>query len=219
MINNIRYTIYLFVFIGFSFAHAGSYEEFFAAIRPDNDKAVRALLLRGFDPNTLSPSGEPALILALREPSFKVISALLANPRTQVEFRTVNDESALMLAALRGYLDVCKDLIALNADVNKPGWTPLHYAATGGHGKIVALLLDSHAYIDAPSPNASTPLMLASKYGTIDVVSQLLDAGADPSIKNDLGLTAIDFALQVQRDDIVRAISASVRSKRKQGAW
>ena len=219
MRSYIRYAIYLIVLIGFSFVHAGSSDDFFAAIRPDNDKAVRALLQRGFDPNTLSPNGESALILALREPSFKVISALLENPLTQVELRTVNDESALMLAALRGYLDVCKHLIAHNADVNKTGWTPLHYAATGGHGKIVELLLDHHAYIDAASPNASTPLMLASKYGTIDVVNQLLNAGADPSIKNDLGLTAIDFAMQVQRDDIVRVISASVRSKRKQGAW
>ena len=219
MIKHLKKVLHLIVLIGFSIAHAGSYEDFFAAISPDNDKAVRTLLQRGFDPNTLSPSGEPALILALREPSFKVISALLANPLTEVEFRTVNDESALMLAALRGYIDVCKELIARNADVNKPGWTPLHYAATGGHGKIVELLLDHHAYIDAASPNASTPLMLASKYGTIDVVNQLLNAGADPSIKNDLGLTAIDFAMQVQRDDIVRVISASVRSKRKQGAW
>jgi ankyrin repeat protein len=124
-----------------------------------------------------------------------------------------------MLAALRGYLDVCKALIARDADVNKPGWTPLHYAATGGHGKIVELLLDNHAYIDAASPNGSTPLMLASKYGTMDVVKQLLDAGADPLIKNGLGLTAIDFAMQVQRNDIAQSIASVARSKRKQGAW
>ena len=177
------------------------------------------MLKRGFDPNIPSPNGEPALILALREPALKVVAALLESPLIQVEFRTVNDESPLMLAALRGYAEVCKQLIARNADVNKPGWTPLHYAATSGHGKIVELLLDSHAYIDAASPNGSTPLMLASKYGTFDVVNQLLEAGADPSIKNDLQLTAIDFAMQVQRDDIVRAIATAVRARRKSGVW
>jgi ankyrin repeat protein len=215
----IRYVIYLVVFIGFSFAKAGSYEVFFDAIQPDNANAVRTLLQRGFDPNTLSPNGEPALMLAVREPSFKVISALLSSPLTQVEFRNVNDESPLMLASLRGYIDVCKDLIARNADVNKPGWTPLHYAATGGHSKVVELLLDNHAYIDATSPNASTPLMLAAKYGTIEVVRQLLEAGADPLLKNGLGLTAIDFATQVQRDDIVRIIAAAVRTRNIQGVW
>jgi len=216
---HIRFSFYLFVLIGYSLVRAGTYEDFFHAIRPDNDHVVRALLKRGFDPNTLSPNGEPALILALREPAFKVVNALLESPSTQVEFRTLNDESALMLAALRGYLDVCKVLIAHDADVNKPGWTPLHYAATGGHSKIVELLLENHAYIDATSPNGSTPLMLSAKYGTIDVVKLLLDAGADPNLKNAIGLTAIDFAMQVQRDDIVGIIAAAVRGKRKQGAW
>lgn len=218
MINNIRYVLYLFVFIGCSIVSAGSYDDFFEAVRSDNSNAIRALLKRGFDPNTLSPKGESALILALREPSLKVVSALLESPLTQVELRTANDESALMLAALRGHLDICKELIAHDADVNKTGWTPLHYAATGGHGKIIELLLDNHAYIDAASPNASTPLMLAAKYGTIDVVKQLLDAGADPSLKNVQGLTAIDFAMQVQRDDIVKAIASAVRT-RKKGGW
>lgn len=219
MIVNFRYFLYLFVFIAHSLAIAGSYEEFFGAIRSDSDITIRTLLKRGFDPNTLSPNGEPALILALREPALKVVAALLESQTIQVEFRTVKDESPLMLAALRGYTEVCKQLIAHDADVNKPGWTPLHYAATSGHGKIVELLLDNHAYIDASSPNGSTPLMLASKYGTFDVVKQLLEAGADPSIKNDLQLTAIDFAMQVQRDDIVRLIAAAVRGKKKPGAW
>jgi ankyrin repeat protein len=214
-----RYVFYLYVLIAYSLASAGSYDEFFGAIRSDNDRTVRSLLKRGLDPNILALSGEPALILALREPALKIVAALLESPLTQVEFRTANDESALMLAALRGYTQVCEQLIARNADVNKPGWTPLHYAATGGHVKIVELLLENHAYIDAASPNGSTPLMLASKYGTSDVVIKLLEAGADPLIKNSLQLTALDFAMDVQRDDIVRTIAAAVRAKRKQGAW
>lgn len=216
---NMRYVLYLYVLIAYSLAGAGSYDEFFGAIRSDNDRTVRSLLKRGLDPNILAPGGEPALILALREPALKIVAALLESPLTDVEFRTVNDESALMLAALRGYTQVCEQLIARNADVNKPGWTPLHYAATGGHLKIVELLLENHAYIDAASPNGSTPLMLASKYGTSDVVIKLLEAGADPLIKNNLQLTALDFAMEVQRDDIVHTIAAAVRAKRKQGAW
>lgn len=210
----IRYALYLIVFIGFSVSTAGSYDDFFAAVRQDNDRVVRALLKRGFDPNTLAPNGEPGLILAMRESSLKVVGALLETPLTQVEFRTANDESPLMLAALKGHLAVCKELISHDADVNKPGWTALHYASTGGHTKVVQLLLDSHAYIDAASPNGSTPLMMAAMYGTLDAVQLLLDAGADPLIRNGVGLTASDFARQVQRDDVVAAIGVVVSRKK-----
>lgn len=215
----IRYVLYLIVFIGVSISNAGSFEDFFEAARQDNDRAVRGLLARGFDPNTLSPNGESGLILAVREGSFKTITALLENPLTQVEFRSASDESALMLAALKGYFDVCRDLIGRDADVNKPGWAPLHYAATNGHTKVIQLLLDNHAYIDASSPNGSTPLMMAAMYGTVDAVQLLLDAGADPSIKNGLELTAIDFAMRVQRDDVVGVIAAAIRARRKSGSW
>lgn len=214
----IRYALYLYVLFWFSVATAGSYDDFFAALQRDDGAAVRTLLKRGFDPNTVDPKGNPALIVALREPSLHVAAALLENPLTLVEVRTAQDESALMLAALKGYLEICKLLITRDADVNKPGWAPLHYAATGGHTAVLSLLLDNHAYIDAASPNGSTPLMMAARYGTNEAVKLLIDAGADPTLKNAQGLTAIDFARQVQRDDTVLLIAAGVRGQRK-GAW
>jgi len=219
MRNNIRYFIYLFVLIGFSAANAGSYDDFFEAVQRDNANVVRSLLIRGFDPNTVNPNGDVGLFLALREPSFKVADVLLEHPATKVDVRTARDESPLMLAALKGYIDICRKLIARDADVNKPGWTPLHYAATNGHVDIIRLLLDNHAYIDAESPNGSTPLMMAAMYGTTDAVKELLDTGADPSLKNTIGLSAIDFARQVQRDDAVALIAAAVRRRRPSGAW
>ena len=219
MIIYIRYALYLFVLFGFSLAHSGSYEDFFSALLRDDAGAVQALLKRGFDPNTVNPKGDYPLVIALREPSLKVAAALLASPLTQVEVRTAQDESPLMLAALKGYLEICQQLIARDADVNKPGWAPLHYAATGGHLAVMRLLLDNYAYIDAASPNGSTPLMMAARYGTNDAVKLLLDAGADPALKNGLGLTAIDFARQVQREDTIALIAAGVRKQRPTGTW
>ena len=87
-------------------------------------------------------------------------------------------------------------LISRGADVNKPGWAPLHYAATSGNLDTLRLLLDNYAYIDAESPNQTTPLMMAAKYGNPQAVQLLLEAGADISVKNALGLTAFDFAHQ-----------------------
>lgn len=206
MIKYLRYLTYLFVFIASFSIQAGSYEDFFAAIVRDEAKTIANLLSRGFDPNTVNPMGVPALILAVQEPSPKVLDTLLSDKRTQVEIRNTLDESALMLASLKGNLDLCKALIVRDADVNKPGWTPLHYAATGGHVDVLQLLIDHHAYIDAASPNGSTPLMMAAMYGTDDAVRLLLGAGADSTLKNGLGLTALDFAKRVQRDSAAKLI-------------
>lgn len=199
LFNYMRYISYLIVFIGFSTASAGSYEDFFQAVTRDEDAKVSQLIVRGFDVNTMGPGGLPALLLAIREPSPKVIGVLLKAPGIRAEVRNAKDESALMLAALAGMRDVCARLIALDADVNKTGWTPLHYAATGGHDAVIRLLLEHYAYIDAESPNQTTPLMMAAMYGTPSSVTLLLDAGADASLRNAAGLSALDFARQGKR--------------------
>ena len=215
----IRYVLYLYVFIGYSLCYSGSFDDFFSALRQDDPATIEMLLSRGFDPNTISPAGEHGLIVALREPSLKAVSALLGAPKVNVEVRTPHDESPLMLAALKGLTDLCRQLIVLGADVNKPGWTPLHYAATSGHLATMDLLLDEHAYIDAPSPNGTTPLMMAAHYGTAPAVKLLLDAGADPTLKNEQGLSAIDFAQRVSRTEAVDLISAAIRGRHPKGSW
>lgn len=208
-----KYCLYLLVLLGYSVCSGGSYDDFFDAIQHDKPAVIQGLLRRGFDPNTVSPRGEFGLMLAVRQPSFRAINALLESVATKVEVRNSKDESPLMLAALKGYLDVCQTLVARDADVNKPGWTPLHYAATGGHVAVIHLLLDYHAYVDAASPNATTPLMMAARYGTSEAVKALLDAGADPTLKNALGLTAIDFATQAYRNDAVALLAKAIRGR------
>lgn len=204
-------------------AHAGAYEDFFKAIELDNGAAVADLLRRGFDPNARDPKGQPALIVALRGDSRKAAAALIAAKGLKVEERNAKDESALMLAALRGNLSAARALIRLDADVNKTGWTPLHYAASGttqDAAAMVALLLEESAYIDAASPNGTTPLMMAVRYGTGDVALLLIEEGADPTLKNDLGLTAIDFARQADRTDMVDLVAQAVRRRQpNRGRW
>lgn len=216
---NIKNIFYLAVALTFSMSQAGSYEAFFTAVKRDDAEAVRALLGRGFDPDTLDPKGLSGLYLALREPSPKVAAALIGWPRTNVEIRTREDESPLMMAALKGHLDLTRQLVERGADVNKTGWTPLHYAATGGHVAIIELLLEHHAYIDAESPNGTTPLMMAAQYGSIGAVKLLLDAGADPGLKNKLGLSAIDFAYRVNRTEAAELIASAMRRAQPKGKW
>lgn len=216
---NFKNIIYLIVLYAYSVCSAGSYDDFFTAIKRDDAGAVITLLNRGFDANTLSPIGEHGLLLATREPSLKVVEVLINWPGTKIETRSRQDESPLMLAALKGLTDVCQQLISKGAHVNKPGWTPLHYAATHGHLAVIDLLLENHAYIDAESPNGSTPLMMAASYGTPEAVKLLLASGADPLVKNERGLTAIDFAQRAERRDSAEIIAGFVRSRQPKGKW
>lgn len=218
-INHFKLILYIYVLIGFSLAHSGSFEDFFRAIKQDDAAQVSALLSRGFDPNTSDPSGIPGLLLAMKGSAFKVVKVLLKHPQIKLEVRTVADESPLMLAALKGEFELCQLMIRQGADVNKPGWAPLHYAATNGHLDIMRLLLEENAYIDAASPNNTTPLMMAAHYGTPSAVKLLLEAGADPMLRNDLGLTAIDFAHRGERKESADMITAFIRGRQPKGVW
>jgi hypothetical protein len=216
VINQLKKVIYLYVFAGFFLVSAGSYEDFFEAIKKDDAPTVSALLARGIDPNTLGPEGLTGLFMAARAGHSKVALALLEAPDTDVECRNTADESPLMLAALRGDLPMARALIARDADVNKTGWTPLHYAASRGQIPMIDLLLEHHAYIDAESPNRTTPLMMAAGYGSVQATRILLRAGADATLKNAEGLTALDFALGFGKAESATALRAAAVTAKPQ---
>jgi uncharacterized protein len=184
-------------------ARADDNEEFFIATKIDNDRTVRELLNKGFDPNTPSTKGDVALVLAMKEEAPKVATALLAHPKIQVDAANQAGETALMMAALKGNEEWVRRLIERGAQINRQGWTPLHYAATGAQTKLVVLLLDKGADIEAPSPNGTTPLMMAARYGSQQSASLLLARGAKARVANHAGLNAIEFARGAGRDKLV----------------
>lgn len=214
-----KFLAYLVLALWVSLAHAGSYDDWFIAITRDDPGTLQKLLQRGFDPDTVDPKGTAGLFIAMKEQSYKAAEVLIAWPKTNVEWRNPKDESPLMLAALKGNLDLARKLIARGADVNKTGWAPLHYAATAGNVSMIQLLLDENAYIDAESPNKSTPLMMAAYYGSIASVKALLEAGADPTLRNELGLSAVEFAQRANRPDVAETVAAAIRARAPKGKW
>ncbi len=173
---------------------AAAYDEFFEAIRQDDDRRVGTWLLRGVNPNTPEPTLGPPIVMAARLKAYRAIKALLASPETQVDATDARGETALMLVCAAGDVDAARMLIAKGAQVNRPGWTPLHYAASGGHLDMVKFLVEQHyAYIDAASPNDTTPLMMAARQRFPSIVQYLVGEGADPTVRNEAGLTAVDY--------------------------
>jgi len=174
-------------------ASANPVEELFVAIRKDDRSAAERLLLRGVSANTVHPVHGPAIVYAAQDDSPAVVEALLLSPALDLEARNGVGETALMLASARGNLTLVKLLIARRAQVNQPGWTALHYAAGNGRLQVVEYLLEHSAYIDAASPNGTTPLMLAARQEQATVARFLMEQGADPTLRNQSGLDAADY--------------------------
>lgn len=206
--------VLLSVLPGITFA--GAYDDYFGAVKLDNIKLVRSLLQRGFDPNTVDEErGETGLIIAVREDAGKVFDLLLNTKDINLDARARNGDTALMMAAYKGRYDVAKTLLDKGAEPNQTGWAALHYAAAVGNNQIVQLLLDHSAYIDAESPNQTTPIMMAARGGHILTVKLLLDEGADLTLKNGAGMTALDFARAGGFKDIVEGLTYRLKKAGK----
>lgn len=186
--------------------------ELHVAARNDHAGVVMSLLLAGVDPNVRDAQRNTALHVAVREDSGKAVEALLKSPGVDVNAINQAGETPLMLAAIRGQLDLVKLLVERGALVNDAGWSALHYAAAGPNEHVVRFLLGRGADIDARSPNGTTPLMMAAGYGGLSGADILIEAGADATLRNDHQMTAADFARRAGQDDL--AVRLDKLSKR-----
>ena len=205
--------LYVVALAAFSPVKAGSYEDFFSAIRNDNASTLETLLARGFDPNTRDPKGQLGLTMALQEGSPKAARLLIGRPETDLNALNNAGESPLMMAALKGDLPGAQLLLERGAKVNQPGWSALHYAATGPEPKIVQLLLQRGAEIDTVSPNDTTPLMMAAQYGTEESVRLLLARGASANRANQKNMRAVDFARLSGREPLIKMLERAIQPR------
>jgi ankyrin repeat protein len=111
---------------------------------------------------------------------------------------------SLSKSAINGDLDGVRKYHALGEKVNqvdKWGWTPLMWAAYYNYYDVAKFLLENGANVNArvqksyrSIENDSTALIIASYYGHDGMVRLLLSHGADKSITNARGMTAMDIA-------------------------
>jgi len=189
--------------------------DFFRAAQMDNASAIKKILARGLNPNVREPGGETGLIVAMRYEANRVAALLMDQKGIDLEAKAPNGNTALMMAAFRQNKPMVLDMIRRGAQVNQKGWTALHYAAAAGSTEITAILLEHHAYIDAESPAGMTPLMMAAREGHENVVAQLLQEGADATLKDGgFHLTAAEFATKADKPWIAKTINAYLAAKK-----
>ena len=162
---------------------------------------IDALLKAGADPNFRNPDGETPLMAAARSGKVEAARTLLAAGADINAKETWGGQSAIMWAAAQSQADMVKFLASKDAnlndhgkinqwerkiiqeprpkDMNKGGFTPLHYAAREGCLACVQNLLDAHADPDSEDPDRETPLLLALENMHFDTAAVLVKGGAD----------------------------------------
>lgn len=125
--------------------------------------------------------------------------------------RDENGETALILAALGGYLDVVRVLIDDgNADIharNKRGLRALHAAAYAGKVRVAELLIENSAWVD-DSENFyhATPLILAAEEDQKAAVELLIAHGANVAAEERNGYTSLTQAALRRHWEVARIL-------------
>jgi ankyrin repeat protein len=162
---------------------------------------VEALVKAGADPNFRTPNGETPLMAAARTGKVDAAKALLDAGADINAKENWGGQSALMWASAQSQADMVKFLASNGAnlndhgkvnqwerkiiqeprpkDMNKGGFTPLHYAAREGCAACVQNLLAAGADPDSEDPDRETPLLLALENMHFDTAAVLVKGGAD----------------------------------------
>lgn len=141
---------------------------------------------------------------------FYIQSGVGVNTLTEVEKWNFLHR-ALMPISLTVSSDMVKHLIDCGVNVNAIdyyGNTPLHYAARLGDSKLLKLLLDNGAAVDAENLEGVTPLreLLLKKPVNLEAIDMLLSCGANMNHKAEGGKTVKEYAQIIAHGDNTRIL-------------
>uniref|UniRef100_A0A8C5C669 Ankyrin repeat domain 52a n=1 Tax=Gadus morhua TaxID=8049 RepID=A0A8C5C669_GADMO len=106
--------------------------------------------------------------------------------------------TCLHAAASGGNVECLNLLLSSGTDLNKRdkmGRTPLHYAAANGRYQCTVTLVSAGAEVNEPDQTGCTPLHYsAASQAFCSCLEHLLDNGADPSMVNSKGYSAVHYA-------------------------
>ncbi|MBI3797520.1 MAG: SEL1-like repeat protein [Deltaproteobacteria bacterium] len=181
------------------------------AVWHNKTEVVKMLVEAGADVNAKSRDGESALAIATRQSYADIVDTLLkATKASPVPGRLLsaspsqtspNEElgQALIAAVAAGSSEKVKALLAAGADVNtrgsdgesvliqalrNPGHGLPPWSSTSANLEVEKVLLEAGADVNAKSKNGESALTIATKYGSAEMVSLLLQAqGSSPEKK------------------------------------
>ncbi len=164
--------------------------------------------------NTEIPTGDTSLHIAARAGQLEEIERRLA-AGDEIDAGNRIGYTPLMEAAREGHAEVVAHLLAAGADPTHRGnalgmgMSALHLAADRDRAEIARLLLSAGIAVDGGNATGSTPLIWALGEGSLETAGVLLDAGANPSLEDEHGYSALDMLDYVDDPDLRARIIAA----------
>ncbi|KAL8780135.1 MAG: hypothetical protein Q9213_006619 [Squamulea squamosa] len=177
---------------------AGGHTPLIFASRRGHASTVALLLEKGATVNTRNNAESTALFEAVIGNHAEVVGILLNKPELNVneEHLRSAERTPLMFAVRDESIQIVQQLLDdRRTDVNKrdlDGCTVLSIAAKAGSSISIRNLLEQNAVdLNATDRTGNSALMHAAMKDQHEIVRQLLDAGANPSMKDQDGGTAL----------------------------
>ncbi|KAF4970276.1 hypothetical protein FSARC_2654 [Fusarium sarcochroum] len=170
------------------------------AAEAGHDAAVKVLLDEGANVMAQTVVDRTPLHVAAESGSVAAMALLLdANPEAAARR---GSEAAVGLLSEKGAWKNAQD---------EYGQTPLHLAAVRGHAKSVERLIEEMCDLEARNDWVGTALHLAaqSQSGQLEVIKQLIGAGANKKAKSIGGQTPLDIAVKRGLEDITQLLRSN----------
>jgi ankyrin repeat protein len=167
------------------------------AVRRRNVRAISLLVTAGANPNQPDKNGLLPTVEAAGLNYADVLEQLWKGGANLSGRSAIDQMSAIDRAAEWGQTDAVRFLLyhgVLPDEVSFAGRTPLIEGAA--YPQVVATLLAAHAHVDLQASDGTTALMAAAVSNAPGSVEMLLKAGANPSLKDHEGRSALDLANQ-----------------------
>jgi len=175
--------------------------------------AAKKLLDAKADANAHDNTGRTPLHAAVAADAQGVFQILLRHRATNLNAKTYDGTTPLILAARLAIEGMVEDLIQADADINasdENGKSALHWAASVNNVDAVNTLLAHGANRDAQDVKDETPLFLSCREGSYQAAKALLDHCANRDITDHMDRLPRDVAQERLHHDIVRLLEEHI---------
>lgn len=186
-----------------------NHQSFINSVNRGDVDTVSEFLDQGFDVNARIRKNRTALIQAANDGYTDLVKTLL-DRGADINAQDDIDMTALMHSVKNSHIEVVKLLLSKGADVNlssEGGLVAFHWVGMTGNIEIAKLFLERGVDINTQSKNnGTTALTMAAIFGRPNIVPFLLNNGADKTLTNSKGETALMIAEEREHSGIVRVM-------------